>query len=167
MSQLVSNRHPIVAQVVPAAKYLKVEAIWNEFLDVFVHLCGLLRLSSSFTENYVASNVCLEARRMKITLEANNAAFLSMLQIVPMSFGYFAVHCLLDPCHFIDYFVPPLFYEFTRKSVFCVNGPMLSTWLPDTDKTICLKPLYGNCFNGFVHQAIVLDGYSSRGLRCR
>lgn len=61
-SQLISNRYPILSDVVSPTENLQVVPVRDQFLDVFVDLLWLLTLPSPLAENYVTLHALLVLR---------------------------------------------------------------------------------------------------------
>ena len=88
-------------KIVSAAKDLQVVAMGHQGLAYVVHLFRLLRLASAHAEDDVAVDAADEAVP-EVSLVADEARLLRMLQVVAVSFVDLAVNGLLDPDDLID-----------------------------------------------------------------
>ena len=77
-SQLISDSHPTIVQVIPPSEDLQVVTIRHKVFYNFIYLFRLLRLSSPLTEDNVAVD-SVANKILEVTLVADEAGFFCML----------------------------------------------------------------------------------------
>lgn len=91
----------------------------------------------------------------EVALIANQAGFLCMLQVKPMSFCYFPVDCFLYPVYVIDYLVAPLLlHDVHRPLELRVDDPY-------EQKALLLKQGDWDLLDGLIAETGVLNGHAS------
>ena len=121
ISELVSDSDPSVSKIVSASKNLEVVPIRNEGLYVLVDFGGFLALSSSLAPYDIAASIFIE---MGVAFHANEADFLCMLEVEPMSLCDLSVDRCLDPGYLVDDFVSPsVFHHVDCKRKLVIDHP--------------------------------------------
>ncbi len=99
-SDFVANGHPAIVEVVPPAEDFQVVPVGHQRLCNLVNLLRLLRLASPLTEDDITFDI--EASFvLDISLDAHEAGFLCVLEVVAVALGDLACDSLLDPGEFI------------------------------------------------------------------
>ena len=125
-SEFISDGYPAIVEIVASAKDLKVVSVrYQTFCDI-VDFLWLLRLASTLTKyhisHYIESSILIW-HFQDGAFGANQARFLSVLKIVPMTFGNFSIDSLLYPRYLVDNLVALIFHQFNSKTVLCVYYP--------------------------------------------
>jgi hypothetical protein len=115
-------------------------------------------LSPAIAEDDVPRDSLLELGW--VSLDADEAGLLGVLEVVAVALGDFAVDCLLHPGDGVDQAVPPLLHELDRERVLGVDGP-------HQQHSVLLQFVHWDAFDELVGERVVLDGHSAGGLRGR
>lgn len=143
-------------QVVSSSKDLQVEAVGHQGLCNVVDLLWLLALAAALAED----DVCLDVELSSfghVALNSNEAGFLGMLQVVPVTLGDLAVYCLLHPGNLVNELVAVVLHHRDSKAVLGVDHP-------DQEEPVLLQLVEGNIEHLLIVQRLVGNGDSSGGV---
>jgi hypothetical protein len=142
-------------QVVPASKNLTVVPVGDKLLYNLIDLLRLLGLATTLAKDNVAVDVSLDPGA-QVALIANKTGFLRVLQVVAVTLGDLAVHCLLDPNDFVNQLVAVPFVKLQSES-------HLRIYDPNKQEAVLLKLIEGHPIQDVhIAESVVSDRHTSR-----
>ena len=99
--QLITNRNPIISQVISSCKNFAIFSIWYQSFDHLIQLFRLLALTSALGKDDIGQYVTDHSRRIH-SLLTDETRLLGVLQVEPMTLGHTSIYRCFYPCYIIN-----------------------------------------------------------------